>query len=109
MIQNARSAHAPGPGPAPTCTPVTREYCGKSLSNSCLKCGKAGAFDCEECCPGCTQVTKGDSKYCSCGGKPGPSHSGYSIPYKTSNFHPGQRSDVCKTGVQARGLPTEGS
>ncbi len=54
------------------CTPVPKDKCGTDWDNSCLKCGTASAYDCEECCPNCKQVTKGEYKYCECGKGPSP-------------------------------------
>jgi len=65
------------------CAAVTRDRCGVDWSNSCLKCGSASAFDCEECCAGCTQVVKGTYKYCDCKMPPGPSPS----PHDTWNHY----------------------
>jgi len=57
-----------------SCQEVTRSTCGTDWSNSCLKCGSSFGYDCEECCPGCTSVTKGSYKYCDCKSPgPGPS------------------------------------
>jgi len=55
------------------CTEVTRDKCGTSWYDSCLKCGTSGSYDCEQCCPGCTSVDKGGFKYCDCKPGPGPS------------------------------------
>ena len=55
------------------CTAVPKDQCGTGTDNSCLKCGTASAYDCEECCPGCTQIVKAPYKYCECKPGPGPS------------------------------------
>jgi len=53
------------------CIEVPLDKCGTTYLNYCLECGTSGGYDCEKCCPGCTQVVKDDDKYCNC--KPGPS------------------------------------
>ena len=61
------------------CTAVTKDECGTDLSHSCLRCGNEGAYDCEECCDGCSQVVKGSYTFCDCKGPtpaPGPRPSG---------------------------------
>ena len=56
------------------CVAVPKDKCGDQWFNSCLKCGTASSFDCEECCPGCKLVSKAPYYYCQCGApKPGPS------------------------------------
>jgi predicted esterase len=57
---------------AAPCTPVTKDTCGTDWTNSCLKCGTASAYDCELCCPGCSQVVKSGYKYCDCKAGPTP-------------------------------------
>ena len=57
-----------------TCKAVTKGQCGTKVgTNTCLKCGSGDMYDCEECCPGCFQVSRGGYKYCTCGKKPKPS------------------------------------
>lgn len=89
---------------AKTCNAVIREQCGtKTGTNTCLKCGNQGTYDCEECCPGLEKVTKDGYSYC-VASKPGcdpamnETRGCFSLPYETSNFQPGQTSDICDTG-----------
>lgn len=71
---------------APTnggCTAVPKAQCGTDWSNNCLKCGSGSGYECEQCCPGCQQVSKGSYKYCQCSGpKPPPPPSGQSYMCK---------------------------
>jgi len=82
------------------CTPVTRANCGIDYTDNCMKCGNSSAWDCEECCPGCTMAKKGDYAYCQCGKGPSPGKQGMYTSYKNSHFRPGQTSDLCPSGVQ---------
>lgn len=75
------TAAAPPLVKAKGCQAVTRDKCGthspgKYDSHSCLKCGTQSDYDCEECCPGCSQIVKGTFKYCQCGSAPSPPPSG---------------------------------
>jgi hypothetical protein len=55
-----------------TCKAVTAVQCGNTTGvNSCMKCGTKSTYDCEQCCPGCEQTTRGDYTYCACGKTPG--------------------------------------
>lgn len=102
-------------GAGKSCTAVTPAQCevtsGTSYDKTCLKCGTSSTYDCEECCAGCTQVTKALSgttyKWCECGKKPSPSpspgpqpHDGYFSQYPNTHFRPGQTNELCPTGVQ---------
>lgn len=54
-----------------TCHAVAKAQCGtKSGYNTCLKCGTGSAYDCEQCCPGCTSTTTGGYTWCKCGTPP---------------------------------------
>ena len=48
------------------CVEVSPDKCGvKTGYNTCLKCGSASSYDCEECCPGldkCASMSASD--YC---------------------------------------------
>ena len=93
-----------------TCTAVTKDKCGTDYDDSCMKCGSGATYDCEQCCPSCTPVTKtisGQSyTWCQCGKgpAPGPSpkpgHNNMFEPYAHTHFRPGQRNELCPTGVQ---------
>ncbi len=65
-----------GEASAKACTPVSsKAQC--SAKNACLKCGTASAYDCIECCPGCSLVKKDGYQWCSCKGPaPGPKPGG---------------------------------
>ena len=55
------------------CKAVPASQCGVNTGvNTCLKCGTAGGYDCEECCPGCESTTKNGYTYCVCGKGPSP-------------------------------------
>lgn len=52
---------------------MSRAQCGTDKDDSCLKCGDSSAYDCEYCCPGCIQQSKGEYKWCQCSkGPPSP-------------------------------------
>jgi len=55
-----------------SCVEVPKAKCGDPTSDNCLKCGTSSDFDCEECCPGCKQITTGAYKYCDCKDTPTP-------------------------------------
>eukprot|EP00966_Prymnesium_polylepis_P118288 2734937-Prymnesium_polylepis.1 len=71
-----------------SCAAVPRDQCGIDFEHSCLRCGTASSYDCEECCPGCKSVSKSSYKYCDCGSKPGPS------PSPTPSPTPGAQWDT---------------
>jgi hypothetical protein len=89
-------------GAGPGCTAVpNKAACGTKYTDNCLACAAGEAWDCTECCPGCTQVTKGEYTYCTCDG-PGPKpdpHKGFYTPYKTTHLKPGQQTPRCPTGL----------
>lgn len=64
---------------AQSCIAVPLEKCGTELSNSCLACGTSSSFDCEKCCPGCSQVIKDEYKYCTCDGPGNDSRQNYRV------------------------------
>jgi predicted esterase len=49
------------------CKSVQPDECGTDWWDSCLKCSTSKAYDCEECCAGCTRVAKSGAHYCECG------------------------------------------
>merc|ERR1711871_419534 len=98
---------------AKVCHAVTDEaQCGQDLGvNTCLKCNSSAPFyDCIECCPGLTKVTKGGYTFCWPNGpkqKCDPSKDKrecYSQAYKETYLRPGQSLSRCKTGVM---FPTQ--
>jgi hypothetical protein len=82
--------------------------CGTTTGkNTCLKCGKASSYDCEECCPGLTRVVKGGYAWCQ-GKKPEPptcdpatnqTRGCFFKPYKTTYLKPDQKTPGCDTGL----------
>ena len=116
QVPHKLSAHAMrmvlGAGAGKKCREVTDEaQCGTKIGvNTCLKCGNASSYDCEECCPGLTrhqQVVSGHN-YTWCQSGKGPAgkcdpkkdpRSCYSQAYKTTHLRPGQKLDRCSTGL----------
>ena len=94
---------------AQECHAVARAQCGTDYTNNCLKCGSGSKFDCEECCPGCTQTTKGDYKYCTCSPSPSPPSPSPPSPSPPSPSPPGKGDYLCKEGqcYDAPGYGTE--
>jgi len=72
-----------------TCKAVPKSECGHTTGvNGCLKCAAGKKWDCEECCPGCQQKSKGDYTYCDCSAGPSPSPT------------PGPPAGKCLTAMQ---------
>uniref|UniRef100_A0A6T8BFU4 Chitin-binding type-4 domain-containing protein n=1 Tax=Prymnesium polylepis TaxID=72548 RepID=A0A6T8BFU4_9EUKA len=73
-----------------------------------MKCGNASAYDCEQCFPGLTKVTKGEYTYCA-GASPSPSPSSpcsrdnpsacVREAYPITYLQPGEESSRCPTGL----------
>ena len=90
------------------CTAITPAQCSDAASGSCLKCGTANQYDCEQCCEGyiLQNTTYEGQTYSWCkssapGPAPGPKPANpMSVPYKSSHFRPGQTNKLCPTGVQ---------
>jgi len=70
----------------------------------CWKCSDGNGWSCDMCCKGWTKVTKDGSSYCVKGSGPPPPPTPPApdmlAAYQTTNFRPGQTSDLCPTGVQ---------
>ena len=54
------------------CTAVPLAKCGTDFTNNCLKCGTASDYDCTECCPGCSSISKPPYTFCQCAKSPTP-------------------------------------
>jgi len=89
------------------CTEVPEYLCGNTTgTNTCLKCGKASAYDCEDCCPGLQKISKMGYSWCQ-HGKPKPAgecskenpRACYVMPYPKTYLKPGQQNGFCKSGL----------
>lgn len=91
------------------CHETPKSKCATSgFTNTCLKCGKTGGFDCQECCPGLKKTTKtiGGKTYTWCAASKSNTCSKdnpracYFNAYPKSHLRPGQQTSRCPTGVQ---------
>lgn len=97
------------------CNAVQKSQCGtKPGTNTCLKCGE-GKYNCEQCCPGLTKVSKAGYSWCTAS-KPGPDSctkenpsSCYRNPYPKTYLKPGQENGFCKSGLMFPSAWSEGT